>query len=208
MDTEKQNTDAGEGSAEHTPGPLHYKRSGIPPIEDHYAANNDQWIFKVHAGALSDQEQEANMRRLVRLWNRAEAASEMEGDEWQVEAAHYDGRRTTIPVTKGKPDGSGSYETIADVRVTDPDGGLPVAEARAELVASAPALKQERDRLNERVEELEEALGEMVEVFGDMADMVLHRRTQAKDKYPYKRAVSKAHTALASTESRKAEGSA
>ena len=58
------------------------------------------------------------------------------------------------------------------------------------------------DKAHERVEELEEALGEMVEVFGDMADMVLHRRTQAKDKYPYKRAVSKAREALASTESR------
>ena len=61
--------------------------------------------------------------------------------------------------------------------------------------------------LRARNEELEEALGEMVEVFAPMADMVLHRRTKAKDKYPYKRAVKKARAALASTESRKAEGS-
>ena len=58
-----------------------------------------------------------------------------------------------------------------------------------------------------RNEELEEALEEMVEVFGPMADMVIHRRTQAEDKHPYKRAVKKARAALASTESRKAEGS-
>ena len=104
------------------------------------------------------------------------------------------------------------------------------AEAIAHLFAAAPDLKQERDRLREEnaemdgvIEEamderqeaeaeadrlreqrsdLSEALEGMVEVFGEMADMVLHRRTKSKDKYPYKRAVKKARTVLASTEIR------